>query len=494
MAGVSVAGHLATAAVTPYSTHRDELLYLAMGKYLSFWRMDFPPLIALLANLSRWLFGDTLPAIRLFPALAGGLLVILAAQIAREMGGKGRAQLLAALAILFNPLFLRAGSLFQPTVFDQLWWTAGLYCFVRLLKSGKAVWWSLLGVACGVGLLTKFSIIFLGFGMLAGILLTRHRKALLTRWPYLALGLAMVLGSPGIVGQIRLDFPVLTQLQDLREDQLSRVGPMAFLFGQVLMFGPGLLLAGLGFWMLLLSKSGQIFRAVGWACLVSFCVVMILQGKPYYVGPLYPALFAAGSSAIDMFPRFQRTMTVAIAVLVVAYGMITLPLGLPIMSPEPMARYSVALGVSEATTTNTGAMLSLPQDYADMLGWENQVTLLARAYHALPADKKAKAVVMARNYGEAGAIDYFGPRHGLPRAVCVSGSYWYFGPGELPGEVVVSIGLTPDDVRGLFQSVEIVDYADNRWGVPEERHIPIMICHSPHKSLQELWPQFRGIN
>ena len=495
LAGLSFAGHVATALLTPYSIHRDELLYLAMGKYLAFWRMDFPPLIALLANATRWLFGDSLVAIRLFPAVAGALLVILAAQIAREMGGGGRAQVLASLAVLLNPLFLRAGALFQPTVFDQLWWTIGLYCFLRLLKSDHTIWWILLGAAGGFGLLTKFSIVFLGVGVLAGILLTHRRRTILTPWPYVTLAIALAIGSPSIVGQIQLDFPVLIQLQVLQEDQLSRVTPMSFLLAQLLIMGPAVVLAGLGIWWLTCASVARQFWAIGWACLTSFVVVLVLQGKPYYVGPLYPVLLAAGAVAIESFTvPLQRIAGIAMITLILAYGVITLPLGLPIVPPEPMARYSVALGTSEARTSNTGEVLNLPQDYADMLGWEDQVSLLASTYHALPTEEKAKAVIMARNYGEAGAIDFFGPRHGLPRAVCLSGSYWFFGPGELPGEVVVSIGLTPEDVQGLFQSVEVVGHSDNRWTVPEERDIPIMVCQSPRQSLQELWPRFKGIN
>lgn len=495
LASLSFVGHVATALLTPYSIHRDELLYLAMGKYLRFWQMDFPPLIALLGNITRWLFGDSLLAIRLFPAVAGALLVIQAAQIAREMSGGGRAQVLASLAVLFNPLFLRAGALFQPTVFDQLWWTVSLYCFLRLLKSDHAKWWILLGVAGGFGLLTKFSIAFFGIGVLAGILLTHLRKTLLTPWPYAAMVIALAIGSPSIVGQVQLDFPVVTQLQVLQEVQLSRVTPMSFLLFQLLVLGPAVVLVGLGIWWLTCTRVARQFRAIGWACLTSFVVVMVLQGKPYYVGPLYPVLLAAGAVALGTFALpVYRIAKIAMMTLVLAYGVVTLPLGLPILPPEPMARYSVALNASEARTSNTGEVLSLPQDYADMLEWEEQVSLVARAYHALPAQKKAMAVIMARNYGEAGAIDFFGPRYGLPRAVCVSGSYWFFGPGELPGEVVVSIGLTPEDVQGLFQSVEIVGHADNRWTVPEERNIPIMVCESPRQSLQELWPRFKGIN
>ncbi len=495
LAVVKLGAHLLTVLLTPYEIHRDEFLYLAMGQYLRFWSMDFPPAIAVLANVARTLFGDTLFAIRFFPALAGTALVVLAALIARELGGGRSAQGLAAIAVLLSPLFLRAASLFQPVVLDQLWWTLGLFALVKLARSGEPRWWILLGVAAGLGLLTKFSVLFFGLGLLAGLVLSPQRRVLATPWPYAAALFALLLGSPSLVGQIRLGFPIMGQMRDLQGGQLVHVTAADFLAGQVLLLGPAVLLAVAGLGYLLRSSSMRPYRVVGWSCAVAFLILLLLRGKPYYIGPIYPALFAAGAVALQAAPaRFGRRLYPAALLLLVGFGALTLPFGLPVVPPEPMARYAAALGITSAVTTNHGAVLPLPQDYADMLGWEEQVAAVAGVYHALPPERRAQAVVLANNYGEAGALDFYGPRYGLPRAVSAAGSYWFFGPGEKPGEVAVGLGLSPDDLAPFFRSVRVVARVDHPWVVPEQRHNPITVVQSPYRSVQAVWPSLAGRN
>lgn len=497
-AATKLALHFLATAVTPYGIHRDEFLYLAMGRHLRLWGMDFPPLIALLAESARGIFGDTLFAVRFFPALAGAALVVLAALIARELGGGRFAQATAMLAVLLGPLFLRASALFQPVVLDQLWWTLGLYALARIGKASRPgegrAWWVLLGVAGGLGLLTKFSILFFGVGVLAALFLSPLRPALRTPWPYVAVGIALLLGSPSIVGQVRLGFPVVGQMHDLRSAQLQRVGALDFLGGQLLM-GPAVLLALAGVAYLLQADRAWPYRAVGWSCLVSFLVLLALQGKAYYVGPVYPALFAAGATALEALPGVAGSVLRPLsAVLVAAFGVLVLPFGLPVVPPPQMARYAAALGITSAVTTNRGEVLPLPQDYADMLGWEEQVAAVARVYHALPPEQRARAVVLASNYGEAGAIDFYGPRHGLPQAVCACGSYWFFGPGTEPGEVAVSLGSPAEDLVPFYRSVHLAATVDPEWVVPEERNNPVVVAEGPYRTLQQVWPSLAGRN
>ncbi|HET8634916.1 MAG TPA: glycosyltransferase family 39 protein, partial [Gemmatimonadales bacterium] len=182
--------HLAVNLFSPYGFQRDEFLYLAMARHLRLWSMDFPPFIALAAKATLATLGGSLVAVRFLPALTGGLLVLLAALIARRLGGGRYAQALAALAVALAPLFLRAGNLFQPVIFDQLWWTVGLYAMLRIAdqplsakrlalsapRTAPSAPWLLLGAALGLGLLTKFSIAFIGIGIVAGILVTPLRR------------------------------------------------------------------------------------------------------------------------------------------------------------------------------------------------------------------------------------------------------------------------------------------------------------------------------
>jgi 4-amino-4-deoxy-L-arabinose transferase-like glycosyltransferase len=488
LAAAKLGLHLWVNATTPYGFHRDEFLYLAMGRHLRLWRMDFPPGIALLAESTRALLGDSLSAIRTGPALAGALLVVAAALFARELGGGRRAQALAALAVLASPLFLRSSNLFQPVVFDQLAWSAALFALARLCWRPDPRWWLALGVALGLGLLIKFSIAFVGLGIVAGILLSPLRRSLVGPWPWLALGIALLLGSPSLVGQWALGFPVLGQMRDLQSAQLERVTPEAFLMGQ-LFWGPGILLAAGGAVALLVARRYDRVRAVGWSCVATFAILLLLKGKPYYVGPVYPVLFAAGAVPLE-----RSGVRWLIAGLILLFGAAILPLGVPIIAPERMAAYVAAIGATPALRTNTGELERLPQDYADMLGWEEQVRAVAGAYHALPEAERREAVILAGNYGEAGAIDLFGPKLGLPPAVSPTGSYWFFGPGDLPGRTVVLIGPTREDLAPFFDSLEVAGHAGDPWAVAEERDLTIFVARRPRQTLQEVWPALAGRN
>lgn len=488
LAAVKLALHLWVNATTEYGLHRDEFLYLAMGRHLQLWRMDFPPGIALLAEWVRRALGDSLPAIRLVPALAGAVLLVATALFARELGGGRRAQWLAALAVLASPLFLRSANLFQPVVLDQVAWAAALFAVTRLSWEPKPGWWLALGVALGFGLLVKFSIGFIGLGIAGAILLSPLRRSLLTIWPWMALAVALAIGSPSIAGQIELGFPVLGQMTDLRQEQLDLVTPVTFLLGQ-LRFGPATLLGLAGLVALLAVPRFKRYRALGLSCAGALVVLLLLQGKPYYLGPVYPALFGAGATLLE-----RSALRWVAALLILVYGAALLPLGVPLLPPARMAGYLETIGATEALRTNTGTLGRLPQDYADMLGWEAQADSVARVYQALPDGDRQRAVLLAGNYGEAGALDYHGPRRGLPGAVSPAGSYWFFGPGEKPGEVAITIGLTAEELGPHFDSLQPVTRIVNPWAVEEEQDLTVYVARRPRRTLQEVWPALAGIN
>ncbi len=487
--------HAVTNLYTPYGIHRDEFLYLAMGRHLHLWRMDFPPAIALIAQFSHTLLGDSLFAIRFMSAIAAGTLVFLSATIARHLGGDRFSQSLAALAVVGCPLFLRAGNLFQPVVFDQLAWTVALYTLVRLVQTEKPKWWIWFGVTAGLGLLTKFSAIFFGTAALIAIIITPERRWFATRWPWIAILIAVVIGSPSVVGQIILGYPVLIQMRDLKAAQLDRVTPAAFMRGQ-LFYGPGVWLAIGGIVALIVSKRLTRFSVVAWTCVFAFLILMILHGKSYYLGPIYPALFAAGAVALELIPSvgLRRSLQWIAVVLIVAFGAVMVPLGLPILPPQKMTAYANKIGATAALRTNQGQLDRLPQDYADMLGWPEQVAAVAKVYNSLSPADKAQAVIIADNYGEAGAIDYYGPRYGLPNVVSATGTYWFFGPGTKSGDIAVTVGVDAPTVKQFWAESQLVTTVGDPWSVMEERAVPIFIARRPFKTLQQVWPSLAGRN
>jgi hypothetical protein len=226
------------------------------------------------------------------------------------------------------------------------------------------------------------------------------------------------------------------------------------------------------------------YRPIASSCLMVFLLLLLLHGKPYYAGPIYPVLFAAGAAALD---QASRQVQWGAGVFILGFGLLALPFGLPILPPAAMASFAARFGPKAATMTNQGQFLALPQDYADMIGWPAQVAAMAEAYQSLPPDQRAQAILVASNYGQAGALEFFGPALGLRAPVWLPGSpKWWQPTGRLP-EVVVAIGFSPDSTPRYFRTVQLISQFDHPWMVAEERHTPIVIAQSPLPDLQAVW-------
>lgn len=507
VAALKLTLHLVVLAVTQFGVHRDEFLYASMGQHLRLWSMDFPPMIAMLANISRGVFGNSLAAVRVLPAVEGTVLIVVTALTARQLGGRWLAQLLAMLSVLAAPLFLRSANLFQPVVLDELWWTVALYALIRVVRSGDRdatrdtpKWWIAFGVACGLGLLTKFSVIFFAIAALLAIVATPMRRALATPWPWVAAAIMLVIGSPSIVGQFALHFPVVLQMHDLQAQQLEHVSFTAFLSEQPFMLGPvALIVAVIGAGSLLFWDRLVAFRVVGWTCIFAFVILLLLHGKAYYIGPIYPTLFAAGAVRIehwqsDRVPMLAPVLRWSAVAGVVLFSLVLLPISVPILSPSDTAAYASRIGAAPALRTNRGAMDRLPQDLADMLGWEGQARGIARAFASLPPGEQSEAVIIAGNYGEAGAAEFYAARYGLPPVVSPAGSFWFFGPGTRPGRVAIVIGVKRQDLAHYYSSVQDAGTIESPWSVSEERNVPILIARGAYTTLQQIWPSLAGRN
>ncbi|MDH4349874.1 MAG: glycosyltransferase family 39 protein, partial [Gemmatimonadota bacterium] len=259
---VKLVVHLVAAGITPYEFHRDEFLYFSMGTHLRLFHMDFPPMMALMSELLRHTVGVSVFTYRVFPALAGAAILLIALLAVRALGGGRTAVLLTGIGVMANGLYLRANALFQPVAFDQLWWTLALYALLRLEQTDDRRWWWTLGLAGGLGLLTKFSILFIGLGVLVAIVATPRRRALLGPWPWIAFGVALALGSPSLIGQITLGFPVVDQMSGLAQGQLARMTWGEYLSNQPLMMGPAILLALAGLVAPFMSASLRPARSV----------------------------------------------------------------------------------------------------------------------------------------------------------------------------------------------------------------------------------------
>jgi hypothetical protein len=223
------------------------------------------------------------------------------------------------------------------------------------------------------------------------------------------------------------------------------------------------------------------------------------RGKTYYLAPIYAPLFAAGAVAVESLlqrlptkrARLKPALSTVIAILILLYGMIGWPFAMPMMPVEQFIAYEHALGVAPEKW-ETISLNQLPQQYADMFGWPEMATAVARVYYALPPEERAKCGIYGKNYGDAAAIDYFGPQYGLPHAICGHQSYWLWGPIPYTGECMIVISNNPQAWEGMYTSVVQAGETYQEYAVPYENHKPILVVRGPkHGTLQQMWPTLK---
>ncbi len=489
LAGATFLLHLLTNR--HYNFFRDEFYYMACGEHLAWGYVDHPPLVAVLAKLSRALFGDSLGGLRLLPALAGAATVWLAGRMARELGGGRYAQGLAALGALVAPVYLEGFTLFTMNAFDILAWSLILWTAIRILQGGSPRLWLVLGLIAGVGLLNKHSVLFLLAGLLAGVLLTPARRHLRTPWPWLGGALALAIFAPHLVWQAQHGWPTLEFMSNARRLKNAPIAPLQFVIAQATIMHPltaPVWLAGLGW--LLVARAGRACRALAWAYLFILAVFIATQAKPYYLCGFYPILLASGAVAIEApgRARLMGWVRAAVPVLWIAGGALLAPVVLPVLPPQRLERYLEKLHL-RAPLNERHRPPRLTQTFADEFGWEQMVARVARAYQRLTPEERARCAIFASNYGEAGAIDFYGHTYGLPHAISGHNNYFLWGPGTRPIDIVITVGEDRDDVEKSFRDVTEVDRTRNEWCMPYEDDLPILVGRDPRAPLSELWPQ-----
>jgi len=464
-----------------YGFHRDELYYLAAGRHPSFGYVDYPPLTAMVARLSTLVFGHSLVGLRVWPALAGAVIVVLSGLIARELAGGRFAQVLAALLVLCSPMFLGGNSMLQTVTFDQLMWAICLYLVARLLaRGGPARLWLSVGIAFGIGLETKYTILALGMGLAVGLVLTGQRRWLVTPWPWLAGLIAAAMLAPNLAWQVAHGWPTLEFLGNHNAAMAAENPPTRFLSEQLLLIGIAgtpLLIAGL---VHLLRRPT--FRMLGLAAAVVMLILLVQRAKSYYAGPVYPLLLAAGAVSFERLlnrltsARSRRRLAVALIGALAVTSVVAVPIALPVLPVGSMVRYHLD---------------DLRTDYADMIGWPEMAATLAGVYRSLPPDDRATARVLAANYGEAGAVDWFGPRLGLPSAISGHDTYWFWRPHHETAGPLITVGYQASRLQTLCGNLRQVAMVTNSVGATnEERGRPIFVCRDLRIPL-ESWPAFK---
>lgn len=466
-----------------YGFHRDELATLDDARHMDWGFVAYPPLTPAVAWLEMKLLGTTPFSVRLLSALTMSGVVVLTGAMARELGGGRQAQIVAAMAAAIAPMVMIMGALFQYVAFDYLWWGLVAYFAMRRINSADPRWWPAIGAAIGLGMMTKYTMGVWALALVGGVLLTPLRRDLRSPWLWAGAGLSLLIVLPNLLWQVRHDFISLDFLgyihaRDVRIGRTSGYVPEQFLFCTNPLTLP-LWLAGLVHFF---RPQGKRYRLFGWMYLFAFALLLILQGRSYYLGPAYPMLFAAGAVAWEKWPaarpagharRWMAGAWIALGLGALSSAAITLPIA-PINSPL----WDVTAEVHDI--------------FPEEIGWDELTEQVAAVYAALPAEERAHAAILAGNYGEAGALNLYGPAYGLPEAISGINSYWLRGYGDPPPQTAIVVGHQLEGALSIFASCELVAPVTNRYGVENEetRAYPgILVCRAPRAPWPEMWPK-----
>jgi hypothetical protein len=480
-------------AAPNYGYFRDEMYYLACGEHPAWGYMDQPPLIAWIAWLLEHTIGVSLYALRLLPMLADVGTIVMAGLLTRKLGGGRWAMFLAALAVLVAPIYLAFSHLFTMNAFDPLLWTLIAWFLVDLVQTGKQKNWLWIGVLTGITLLNKYGVLFFVAGLLVGVAFSQLRRNFARPWFWAGSALATLIALPNFVWQLHWHFPFLQLVSSVRENGRDvMLPPLLFLEQQSEMMGfVSSLLVVLGLWFLISPKGRRYAILVGGFLSVLACM-LLLKGKFYYVAPVYPVVFAPGAVCFEQLTdgRAIKWFRPLYALTMLLVGAVIAPTAIPLLSIERYIAYTKRLGIQQQKFENQPES-RLPQIYADMMGWEERVKMVAAYVHSLPPEEQKVTAIGASNYGDAGAVDLFGPKYGLPKAISTANNYWIWGPREYTGHSLILMDEdSPEKYVEHCKSLLLVARPNDPYVRPDENR-PIYHCVGLTPDLQSLWPNLK---
>ena len=492
--------HLATS--TRYGYFRDALYYLACSEHLAFGYVDQPPLIAVLGWIARHTLGTSLPALLFWPALFGAARIVLVASFARELGAKRFGTVLAAALAATPSVWWVIDHQFAMNALEPILWTGCAYVILLLIKTGNAKLWVVFGAMVGLGLQNKYSISIFAFALIAGVLLTRQRRILFSPWILVGGVLALLIFLPNLIWNIQHQWPFLELMRNVRATGKDVILPPGkYLLQQILMLNPvsfPFWFGGLFFYFC--SREAKAYRVFGLAFVITIAVFMITHGKDYYSAPAYAMLLAAGATAAERLlvsarlsarPK-MRVVLRAACFIWLALGVVPLlPLVLPVLPIDAFLRYQSHLPFEVPKTERSFVGAALPQYYADEFPWPGMVATVARVYHSLPPEEQARTAIYCSNYGQAAAIDFFGSRHGLPKAISGHQNYFLWGPRHYTGEIIILVGEEESDARDDCDSLTVAATQHNPYAFSYETR-PILLCRGLKWNLQTGWQRVKN--
>lgn len=478
-----------------YGYFRDEFFYMQLSERLFDGPIDMPLLSPLLMWITRTLLGDSLTALHVLPTLAGSLVILLTVRMVCILGGGFGAQLTAGLCVLLAPVNLGLNSTFSYDSFDQLFQVLSFYFVVKLLKTENSKGWLWFGLAAGLGLLTKQSMLILGLAFTLALLSTPARKYFRERWIWIAAAMAFAGFLPYLLMQMQLDWPIFSYSQHYTFNKTYPVSPIEFLFFQIITQNPltmPIWLTGLFF----LLFKGKRFRMLGFTFLFLFGILVLLRAKFYFLAPAFPVFFAFGAVQISNFLENRKLSWIGkvyIPVLILS-GALLAPFALPLLPVEDFIAYSRGPGGNLGVKHERTEEGALPQFFADRFGWPELANEVVGIYQELPPEAQKKVCVFTGNYGEAGAIQFFGKADGLTRVLSGHGQYYYWGPGDCTGEIVIAVGIPRAALERIFNQVTLARIFTCEYCMSYENNLPIFVCRELKLPLGQLWPQIRHLD
>jgi 4-amino-4-deoxy-L-arabinose transferase-like glycosyltransferase len=462
-----------------YGYHRDELYFLVSGSHLAWGYPDQGPLTPFIAHLANGVAPGSLTILRVPSALMIGVTVVITGALVFELGGSRRAQMIAASCMAVGAFPLFVGHLLSTSTFDLLAWTVATWLVARAVRTGQVWIWPAVGAIAGLALLNKPLIAFLFVALAAGILVAGPRDVLGRRWFWLGFGIAIALWSPWLVWQAGDGWPQLTVSSSIASGGSGSSQPRwALLPFQFLLISPVLSPVWVtGVVALLRRPSMYRFRffAIAWFCLA--LIFFISGGKPYYLAGLFPVLLAAGAIEVDAWLErgSARTRKAGLGAALIVSGAVSVVLALPVLPAR-----------------DTGVVLAANGDVGETIGWPELVRSVARVYHRAHG---RRAVIFTSNYGEAGAIDRFGPTYRLPGAYSGHNGFGYWGPPPNRAGPVVTVGLGPEALARTFTRCRLAARVSNAAGAGnDEQGVAIDRCSGTRRPWSQIWKGLRHLD
>ncbi len=469
---------------TNYELHRDAFLYYSLGENLDWGFTSVPLLIGVISKISVLIFGNTVFALRFFPALVGAISVIIIALIVKELKGKTFAIIIATLAFILSPSFLRSNTLFQPVSFNQFFWLLSGYLIVKMMNRNDPKLWITIFIVFGIAFLNKYSIAFFIVGTLMAILLTKQRTLYKSKYFFIGGIIGILIITPNLLWQFNHNWPLIHHMNELYKYQFVNVSKFDFIIGQFVMNLPSVIVWVTGFIIFLFFKDVKEYRVLSLIFLFTFLILLLSGGKSYYTLGLYPLLFALGGLSIEKY--FNNTFKYITIGFMLLISWIMLPFSLPVYSLEKVAEISK----KTARFTNQwedGKIHNLPQDYADMTGWKELSGMVINAYQNLPDTSKENCIIYAEEYCTAGAIMFYSKKYGLPEPICFNDNFLLLAPDSINTETFIYVNDEIGDMEWLFDNPELVGQIKDEFF--REDGEQVYVCTQPRDTFPGFYAQ-----